>query len=83
MIPTSLRKRQFLSIDSAAAWMVNTKTKRTGQGLSPCFPPDVDGKVAFAVPTLVDISMFVYIFNITLTCGLSIHWYLPHYLTID
>jgi hypothetical protein len=51
--------------------MAKTNTKRTGQGLSPCFPPDVDGKVAFAVPTLVDTSMFVYIFTITLTSSLS------------
>ncbi len=57
---SGLWERHFSYIGSAAAWMANTKTKRTGQGLSPCIPLDVNGKVAFAVPTLVDISMFVY-----------------------
>jgi hypothetical protein len=45
------------SSDSAVAWIANRK--RAGERLSPSFTPEVDGKVAFAFPTLVDTSMSV------------------------
>jgi hypothetical protein len=52
--------------------------KRTGGILSPCFTPDVDRKAAFAFPTLVDTSMSIYIFMITLTSSSGI----PHFTSI-
>jgi hypothetical protein len=61
---SGLRKDHVLFVDSAAAWMATRK--RTGARLSLCFTPEVDEKVAFASPRLVDSSMSVYIFTVAL-----------------
>jgi hypothetical protein len=46
------------SIPLLHGWRIDLE-REPGQGLSPCFTREVDGKVAFAFPTLVDISMSV------------------------
>jgi hypothetical protein len=80
---SGLLERHFLFIDSAAAWMANRKI--TGARLSPCFTPEVDGKVAFAFPTLVDTSMAVHLFHDRTYKRLRyliLRQYLLHHLTI-